>query len=164
MTPVLSVAVNAVIGTVRPEGLPTVKVETLGAAVSVTVKVGVETLERRYALDGTGPRPFIDLGPSDNVALDQDFGDAAAVKMAFDTADIVVEQTFRNQRIVNCQMEPRSGVAAYDPEKDLYTIISGNQGVHAPRLVLAEAFGMPLDKFRFVCPDAGPAAAASAVG
>jgi len=28
-------------------------------------------LERRYALDGTGPRPFIDLGASDNVALDQ---------------------------------------------------------------------------------------------
>jgi len=42
----------------------------------------IEALERRYALDGTGPRPFIDLGPSDNVALDQprvtvEFGDAS---------------------------------------------------------------------------------------
>ena len=27
---------------------------------------------------------------------------------AFAAADLVVEQTFRNQRIVNCQMEPRS--------------------------------------------------------
>ena len=42
----------------------------------------VETLERRFALDGTGQRPFIDLGASDNVALDQprvtvEFGDAS---------------------------------------------------------------------------------------
>ena len=41
----------------------------------------IEVLERRYALDGAGPRPFIDLGASDNVALDQprvtvEFGDA----------------------------------------------------------------------------------------
>ena len=41
-----------------------------------------ERLEPRTVLDGAGPRPFIDLGPSDNVALDQprvtvEFGDAA---------------------------------------------------------------------------------------
>ena len=29
-------------------------------------------------------------------------------------ADLVVEETFRNQRIVNAQMEPRSGVGSYD--------------------------------------------------
>ena len=67
----------------------------------------------------------------------------------------MVEQTFRNQRIANCQMEPRSGVASYDAAKDEYTLISGNQGVHAPRMVLAESFGLPLEKVRFVCPDVG---------
>lgn len=91
----------------------------------------------------------------DNVALDQDFGDAAAVRSAFDAADLVVEQTFVNQRIANCQMEPRSGVASYDPATESFTLISGNQGVHAPRMVLAESFGLPLDKVRFVCPDVG---------
>ena len=91
----------------------------------------------------------------DNVALDQDFGDAAAVRAAFDRADLVVEQTFVNQRIANCQMEPRSGVASYDAAADSYTLISGNQGVHAPRMVLAESFGLPLEKVRFVCPDVG---------
>ncbi len=44
-------------------------------------RLAVEPLERRFVLDGTGPRPFIDLGASDNVALDQprvtvEFGDA----------------------------------------------------------------------------------------
>jgi carbon-monoxide dehydrogenase large subunit len=91
----------------------------------------------------------------DNVALDEEFGDAAAVREAFNAADLVVEQTFINQRIANCQMEPRSGVASYDPATDSYTLISGNQGVHAPRMVLAESFGLPLDKVRFVCPDVG---------
>src|SRR5262249_47165343 len=91
----------------------------------------------------------------DNVALDETFGDAAAARAAFDAADLVVEQTFVNQRIVNCQMEPRSGVASYDKSADSYTLISGNQGVHAPRLVLAESFGLPPEKVRLVCPDVG---------
>ena len=77
------------------------------------------------------------------------------MRAAFDAADLVVEQTFVNQRIVNCQMEPRSGVASYDAAADSYTLISGNQGVHAPRMVLAESFGLPLEKVRFVCPDVG---------
>ena len=56
---------------------------------------------------------------------------------------LVVEETFRNQRIVNAQMEPRSGVASYDAANDSYKLISGNQGVHVPRGVLAESFGVP---------------------
>ena len=102
-----------------------------------------------------GAEPIWPSQLPDNVALDQDFGDAAAVRAAFDAADLVVEQTFVNQRIVNCQMEPRSGVASYDAAADSYTLISGNQGVHAPRMVLAESFGLPLEKVRFVCPDVG---------
>ncbi len=59
---------------------------------------------------GRRRRDDLAVGAPDNVALDQDFGDAAAVRAAFDAADLVVEQTFVNQRIANCQMEPRSGV------------------------------------------------------
>ena len=44
---------------------------------------------------------------------------------------------------------------SYDAAADSYTLISGNQGVHAPRMVLAESFGLPLEKIRFVCPDVG---------
>ena len=117
-----------------------VEYEVLGAVTDVREADGAET-----------------IWPSapDNVALDQDFGDAAAVADAFAKADLVVEQTFVNQRISNCQMEPRSGVGAYDKAADSYTLISGNQGVHAPRMVLAESWGVPLEKIRFVCPDVG---------
>ena len=64
-----------------------------------------------------GGEPIWPSSAADNVALDQEFGDAAAVKAAFAAADLVVEETFRNQRIVNAQMEPRSGVASYDAAK-----------------------------------------------
>ena len=102
-----------------------------------------------------GAEPLWPAPCPDNVALDESFGDAAAVRAAFDAADLVVEQTFVNQRIANCQMEPRAGVASHDAATDSYTLISGNQGVHAPRMVLAESWGLPLEKIRFICPDVG---------
>ncbi len=91
----------------------------------------------------------------DNVALDAEFGDHAAVAAAFAAADLVIEQTFRNQRIVNAQMEPRSAIGQYDPADDSYTLISGNQGVHRPRQFIAECLKLPLDKVRLICPDVG---------
>jgi aerobic carbon-monoxide dehydrogenase large subunit len=118
-----------------------VEYEALPAATEVRSAMGAEAI-----WPATAP---------DNIALDQEFGDAAAVEAAFAAADLVVEQTFVNQRIANAQMEPRSGVASYDAANDSYTIISGNQGVHVPRMVLAESFGLPDGKIRFICPDVG---------
>ena len=123
------------------------------AAEAVEVEYGVlgAVTDVREATDSETIWP----SAADNIALDQDFGDAAAVRSAFAAADLVVEQTFVNQRIANCQMEPRAGVASYDAAADSYTLISGNQGVHAPRMVLAESWGLPLEKLRFICPDVG---------
>jgi carbon-monoxide dehydrogenase large subunit len=120
-------------------------------AVAVEYEVLPATVDIGKAIGG---EPIWPSAP-DNIALDQDFGDLAAVQAAFARADLVVEQTVRCQRIVNAQMEPRAGLASYDPASDCYTLISGNQGVHVPRLVLAESFGLPPDKVRFVCPDVG---------
>ncbi len=66
------------------------------------------------------------------------------------------KQTFRNQRIVNCP----DGAALRrrllrSRRANSYTLISGNQGVHVPRGVLAESFGVPNEKIRFICPDVG---------
>ena len=114
--------------------------EILPAATDARAAIGAEPIWQSAA---------------DNVALDQDFGDRDAVANAFASAELVVEHTFRNQRIVNAQMEPRSGVASYDPTSDSYTLMSGNQGVHVPRAVVAECFGVPETKLRFICPDVG---------
>jgi len=139
------------------EAVAMVVAESLHAARDAAEAIAVEYDVLPSATDvltASGTEP---IWPSaaDNVALDQEFGDRVAVDAAFVSADLVVEHTFRNQRIVNCQMEPRSGVATYDATTDSYTLISGNQGVHVPRLVLAEAFGLPEGKLRLICPDVG---------
>jgi carbon-monoxide dehydrogenase large subunit len=133
------------------------------AETKVAARDAAEAVEFEYeplkaatdVLDAAASEPIWPAAAADNVALDQEFGDRAAVDAAFAKADVVVEHTFRNQRIVNCQMEPRSGVASYDAATGAYTIISGNQGVHVPRRVLADCFGVPEEKIRFVCPDVG---------
>jgi aerobic carbon-monoxide dehydrogenase large subunit len=140
------------------EAVAMVVAETLHAArdAAEAVEVEYEVLPAATDIrDAPGGEPIWPSAARDNVALDHEFGDAEAVKAAFAAADLVVEQTFRNQRIVNCQMEPRSGVASYDAVDGSYTIISGNQGVHVPRRVLAESMGVAEETIRFVCPDVG---------
>src|SRR5688572_30013026 len=142
--------------------LPPERVRYPGEAVAVVIaesalaaRDAAEAVEVDYevlpavidVLKASGSEAIWPSAP-DNVALDQEFGDAERVAAAFAAADLVVEQTFHNQRIANCQMEPRSGVASYDTARDEYTLTSGNQGVHAPRMVLAESFGLPLEKVR----------------
>ncbi len=139
------------------EPVALVVAETIAAArdAAETIRVEYEVLPASTAASGAvGSEPLWPAA-SDNIALDEEFGDRDAVANAFANAELVVEATFHNQRIVNCQMEPRSGVASYDPANDSYTLISGNQGVHVPRGVLAESFGIPPDKIRFICPDVG---------
>ena len=139
------------------EAVAMVVAETLHAARDAAEAVAVEYEVLTAATNirkALGATPLWDSA-EDNVALDQDFGDPAAVAAAFAAADLVVVQTFVNQRIANCQMEPRSGVASYDKTADSYMLISGNQGVHVPRMVLAESIGVPPEKIRFVCPDVG---------
>jgi aerobic carbon-monoxide dehydrogenase large subunit len=121
-------------------------------AIEIEYQVLPAATDVRKAIGG---EPIWPSSAADNVALDQEFGDAAAVKVAFAAAGLVVEETFRNQRIVNAQMEPRSGIASYDPASNSYKLISGNQGVHVPRGVLAESFGVPNEKIHFICPDVG---------
>jgi carbon-monoxide dehydrogenase large subunit len=106
------------------------------------------------ALAAIGAQSIWPAAP-DNVGLDEEFGDRESVAIAFSSADLVVEATFRNQRIVNAQMEPRSAIGTYEPADDAYTLISGGQGVHRPRQVLAESFKIPEQKLRAINPDTG---------
>ena len=49
-----------------------------------------------------------------NLALDNTFGDRAAVDAAMAGAHLVVEQTVRSQRTVSAFMEPRAALGSYD--------------------------------------------------
>jgi carbon-monoxide dehydrogenase large subunit len=82
-------------------------------------------------------------------------GDRVAARAAFATAACVVRREFRNSRVVNAQMEPRSAIGSHDATLDAYTLIAGSQGVTRQQLGLCDAFQVPPARMRVVCPDVG---------
>jgi carbon-monoxide dehydrogenase large subunit len=92
-----------------------------------------------------------------NLALDNAFGDRAAVEAAIAQAHVVVEQTIRSQRTASAFMEPRSALGSYDAAENQYTLISGCQGVHRVRQPLADCLTVSPERVRVICPDVGGA-------
>lgn len=91
---------------------------------------------------------------ADNVAFDNSFGDAQAVSHALADAHLVVEETYRNPRIVVAFMEPRSANARIE-EGGKLTLYTGCQGAHRVRLGVCGALKLKPEDVRVVCPDTG---------
>jgi carbon-monoxide dehydrogenase large subunit len=115
--------------------------ETLPAVVTIP-----------QALADTAPQLW--EGAPNNLSLTARFGDGEAVDRAF-AKHLVIERDFPNQRIVNCQMEPRAASGSYDAASDSYTLTAGSQGVTRHRGALAAALGVPPAKLRVISPDVG---------
>jgi carbon-monoxide dehydrogenase large subunit len=90
-----------------------------------------------------------------NCCFSTQIGDREAARAAFAKAALVLRREFKNSRIVNAQMEPRSAIGEYDPVADTYLLTSGSQGVVRQQLGLADAFKVPATRMRVVCPDVG---------
>src|SRR5947208_1047788 len=83
-----------------------------------------------------------------NVGLDFHYGDSEKVAAAFAAAAHVTRLGLRNNRIVVNAMEPRAGVAQYDPERQHWTLHVPGQGVFGFRNYIAGVFGVGRDKLR----------------
>jgi len=105
------------------------------------------------ALAENAPQVWEDL--PGNLCFHVQLGDRQKVLETFAKADHVVRREFRNSRIVNCQMEPRSALGSYDASTDSWTLISGSQGVVRQQVGLADAFEIPAERIRVVSPDVG---------
>ena len=81
-----------------------------------------------------------------NLALDNAFGDQAAVETALASAHLVVEQTIRSQRTLSAFMEPRAAVGSYDAAEQKYKLVSGCQGAHRLRSDLAACLKVPPER------------------
>ncbi len=121
------------------------------------VEVDYEMLPAVVSIaDALGPSaPQLWDGAPGNVSLRAAYGNAEAVARSFASAPLVIERDLPNQRIVNCQMEPRAASGLYDPVEDSYTLIAGGQGVVRHRGALSGALGVPPAKVRVVSPDVG---------
>ncbi len=94
----------------------------------------------------------------DNIAYVQRIGDAAAVDAAFAKAEHTVSFEWRNTRIAQNPMEPRAALGLYDRLDDRYTLISGTQGPHDLRRLIAQyVLRIAETKLRVVSPDMGGA-------
>src|SRR5580704_3535989 len=85
-----------------------------------------------------------------NIGLDFHYGDSEKVAAAFAAAAHVTRLELRNNRIVVNAMEPRSGVAQYDTERQHWTLHVPGQGVFGFRNYIAGVFGVGRDKLRVI--------------
>ncbi|HEY6798855.1 MAG TPA: xanthine dehydrogenase family protein molybdopterin-binding subunit [Kineosporiaceae bacterium] len=129
--------------------------------------VAVEYDDRPVVLDMTealapgAPLVHPELGTNENATWVFDSGEAgtgqsaqAAIEAARSDPDsVVIERTYRQQRLVPAFMEPRSTVV--DPTGDQLVVWSSTQVPHVARFLMSVVLGLPESKIRFVAPDVG---------
>jgi len=122
-------------------------------AIAVDYEVLPAVIDADDALAPGAAQLYDDL--PENRCFSTQIGDRQAARAAFANAALVLRREFRNSRIVNAQMEPRSAIGEYDPAEGVYVLTSGSQGVVRQQIGLAGAFKVPLAKIRVISPDVG---------
>ncbi len=92
----------------------------------------------------------------DNLSLDWEDGDAAAVEAAFQAAAHVARVRLQDTRVAPSALEPRAAIGQWDETTGRYTLIACTQGVAVVRKLLAEnVFKVPLESIRVLTYDVG---------
>jgi carbon-monoxide dehydrogenase large subunit len=94
---------------------------------------------------------------SDNLIVDTVFGDQATTDRAFAAAAHVVSMEFHVGRISPAPLEPRAGLAEFDPSTRQYTLhlCTGGPGVVRQKRDFATVLGIALQQLRLVALDTG---------
>jgi carbon-monoxide dehydrogenase large subunit len=100
--------------------------------------------------------PQIHENAPNNIVMEWECSDAAAVEKAFAEAEVVIKQPLVNQRLIPTPMETRGCAAMYLPYTDEYTVWITSQAPHVHRLLMtAFVFGIPETKMRVISPQVG---------
>ncbi len=135
--------------------------ETLACILAETRAEALDAAEA-IALDIDATPPHLDLAPGgpplhaeapDNLALDWEQGDAAAVDAAFARAAHVTRLSVRQNRIAAVSLEPRACLAEWDGQR-LHFAYNG-QGVWGLKAELARILGLPPQSVHVTTPDVG---------
>jgi carbon-monoxide dehydrogenase large subunit len=105
-------------------------------------------LDIRTALDEGSPK----VHEAGNKSFEWPFANGD-IEAAFRDAPVVLERTYRQQRLIPCAMEPRAVVAWC--EGDEFTIWSATQIPHVLRVMLALVTGIGEHNIRVIAPDVG---------
>ncbi|HML09516.1 MAG TPA: molybdopterin cofactor-binding domain-containing protein, partial [Stellaceae bacterium] len=112
------------------------------------------------AAEPGAPRMFSEA--PGNVAVDwHPYGakpeERAELDRIFAAAAHIARVRLLNQRIVMAPMEPRAGIAVYEPESGRYVLHVASQSAFAMRQHVARTMGVSVDKLRVVSRDVGGA-------
>jgi len=100
--------------------------------------------------------PQLHENAPNNIVFRWTCGNEAGTAQALDSAEVVVRQRIRNQRLIATPMETRGYVARYDEATGEYTLWMSSQAPHVHRLLLtAFVLGIPENKMRCIAPDVG---------
>lgn len=77
------------------------------------------------------------------------------VVQAFEEAEVIIRERFVNQRIHGVPMEPRGGIARWDPKLAGLTLWASTQTPHDLKSQLIEVLNLPEETVRVVAPDVG---------
>jgi len=97
-----------------------------------------------------------DLGTNKSTTWIFDSGEAGTggdVEKAIGEAEVVIERTYRQQRLIPAFMEPRSFMC--DPTGEQTVLWSSTQIPHILRFLIAAQLGVPEHKVRVIAPDVG---------
>jgi len=142
------------------EAVAIVVADTAAQAQDAADAVTVDFEELPAVSDVTGAlapgAPAIWDEAPDNVSLDWEDGDAAAVEAAFGSAAHVARVRLRDTRVAPSALEPRAAIGQWDETTGRYTLIACTQGVAVVRKLLAEnVFKVPLERIRVLTYDVG---------
>ncbi len=107
--------------------------------------------DQRQAIGEDAPQLHEDA--PNNVALHWTVG--TETEDTFRTAEVVVRQSFRQQRLIPNPMEPRSAAAHYNPATGEMTVWVTSQNPHIHRVLMSGLLGIPEHKLRIVSTDVG---------
>lgn len=122
-------------------------------AVEVTYKVREPVIDAVEALGPDAPALYEDT--PDNVIATAAVGDERATTRAFEHAEVVVDISLRNNRLIPSALEPRVAMAVYDASRDRFTVELASQSVHGHRSKLAKTLGVPERSVHVVAPAVG---------
>ncbi|MDA1095885.1 MAG: xanthine dehydrogenase family protein molybdopterin-binding subunit [Chloroflexi bacterium] len=120
-----------------------------------TIVVDYEVLpvvnDPESAMRPDAPRVHDDRGNGDLIWRKS----TANVHQAFEEAEVILRDHFVNQRIHAVPLEPRAGIAHWDPVQRTLTVWASMQSAHELREQMSEVLGIPFESIRVVAPDVG---------
>ena len=118
------------------------------AAIDIDYEPLPVVLDIRTALDEGAPK----VHEAGNKSFEWVFANGD-VEAAFRDAPVVLERSYRQQRLIPAAMEPRAVVC--QPVADEFTLWSSTQIPHVLRFLLAAITGIPEQNVRVIAPDVG---------